>query len=448
LIFNRSNSANQFTVFSGSGRLIKQGSGTLRLTGANDHTGGTIISAGTLSVGNGGTLGSIAGNVTNNSTLAFNRSNALTYGGSVSGTGAVTKSGTGTLTLFGANSYAGLTTVSTGVLNIQNADALGTAAAGTSVTSGAALQIEGGITVGAEALTLNGTGVSTSGALRNISGTNTYAGLVTLGAATRINSDAGTLTLSHAGTITGEGLGLSVGGAGNTTMASIIGTGTGALTKDGAGTLTLSGANTYTGATTISAGTLEVSGASGALTATSAVNINGGALLLSGSAADRISNTASISLGAETDSILQLSGAVIETLGSLTLAGGVGARVIDFGVTSGVLTLASLTAASNLPLHIWNWSGTTGTGGGTDRLVISSGFLGGSLEASNVSFFSGSGTGLYSGATTFTSGGELVPAASVAVPEPGTFFPAAVLVAGALLRRRRGRAHRSGGELA
>jgi hypothetical protein len=145
---------------------------------------------------------------------------------------------------------------------------------------------------------------------------------------------------------------------------------------------------------------------------------------------------------------LQLSGAVIETLGSLTLAGGVGARVIDFGVTSGVLTLASLTAASNLPLHIWNWSGTTGTGGGTDRLVISSGFLGGSLEASNVSFFSGSGTGLYSGATTFTSGGELVPAASVAVPEPGTFFPAAVLVAGALLRRRRGRAHRSGGELA
>ena len=37
---------------------------------------------------------------------------------------------------------------------------------------------------------------------------------------------------------------------------------------------------------------------------------------------------------------------------------------------------------------------------------------------------------------------------SVAVPEPSTFFPAAVLVAGALLRRRRGRGPRSGGELA
>jgi hypothetical protein len=57
------------------------------------------------------------------------------------------------------------------VLNIQNASALGTTAAGTSVTSGAALRIQGDITVGAEGLTLNGTGVSGDGALRNISGT-------------------------------------------------------------------------------------------------------------------------------------------------------------------------------------------------------------------------------------------------------------------------------------
>ena len=235
---------------------------------------------------------------------------------------------------------------------------------------------------------------------------------------------------------------LSPGTGESFTLSSLVsdtGGNANSLLKTGVGTVTLSGNNTLTGATTISAGTLEVSGASGALTATSAVNINGGALLLSGSAADRISDTASISLGAATGSTLQLSGAVIETLGAMTLAGGVGARVIDFGVTSGVLTLASLSAASNLPLHIWNWSGTTGTGGGTDRLVISDGFLGGSLAASNVSFFSGSGTGLYSEATTFTSGGELVPSVSVSVPEPGTFFPAAVLVAAAFLRRRRGR---------
>jgi fibronectin-binding autotransporter adhesin len=234
---------------------------------------------------------------------------------------------------------------------------------------------------------------------------------------------------------------LSLGAGESFTLSSVVsdtGGNANSLLKTGAGTVTLTANNTYTGGTTINSGTLEVSGASGALSATSAVNINGGTLSLSGSAADRISNTASISLGAA-GSTLQLSGAVIETLGAMTLAGGAGARVIDFGVTSGVLTLASLSAASNLPLHIWNWSGTTGTGGGTDQLVISDGFLGGSLAASNVSFFSGSGTGLYSEATTFTSGGELVPSVSVAVPEPGTFFPAAVLVAAAFLRRRRGR---------
>jgi hypothetical protein len=173
-----------------------------------------------------------------------------------------------------------------------------------------------------------------------------------------------------------------------------------------------------------------VSGASGALTATSVVNINGGTLLLSGSAADRISDTAAISLGAA-GSTLQLSGAVTETLGALTLAGGAGIRVIDFGATSGVLTLASLSAASSLPLQIWNWSGTIGLGGGTDRLFITNGF-GGSLVASDVSFFSGSGTGLYSQATVFTSGGELVP-----VPEASTLLAVLGLMAPLAWRERR-----------
>jgi hypothetical protein len=188
----------------------------------------------------------------------------------------------------------------------------------------------------------------------------------------------------------------------------------------------LSGANTYTGATTVSAGILEVSGASGALSATSAVNINGGTLLLSGSAANRINDAATISLGAA-GSTLQLSGAVTETLGALTLSGDAGARVIDFGATSGVLTFASLTADSSLPLHIWNWSGNLGIGGGTDRFIISNG-----LAPSNVSFFSGSGTGLYSGATVFTSSNELVP-----VPEASTLLGVLGLMAPLAWRERR-----------
>ena len=89
------------------------------------------------------------------------------------GAGSVTKSGAGTLIVTAANTYTGTTTITSGVLNIQNATALGTTAGGTIVAAGAALQLQGGITVGAEALTLNGDGTAAgTGALRNISGTN------------------------------------------------------------------------------------------------------------------------------------------------------------------------------------------------------------------------------------------------------------------------------------
>ena len=118
--------ANTDTTFSGTLQdgnsalgLTKVGTGTLMLTGANTYTGGTTISGGTLQLGNGGTTGSIVGNVIDNGTLAFNRSDSVTFPGIISGMGDVVKLGTGTLTLPSINTYTGSTTVNTGSLIVD-----------------------------------------------------------------------------------------------------------------------------------------------------------------------------------------------------------------------------------------------------------------------------------------------------------------------------------------
>ena len=98
------------------------------MTGDNTYTGATTISAGTLSLGNGGTTGSVAGNIVDNAALVFNRSNALTYGGLISGAGTVTKNGAGTLTLTGDNTYTGTTTISAGTLSLGNGGTTGSVA--------------------------------------------------------------------------------------------------------------------------------------------------------------------------------------------------------------------------------------------------------------------------------------------------------------------------------
>ncbi len=87
LSFNRSNTLTLAGKISGTGDVTQDGSGKTVLTGNSDYTGGTTINAGALQLGDGGTTGAILGNVTNNGELAFNRSNTLTFGGIISGTG-------------------------------------------------------------------------------------------------------------------------------------------------------------------------------------------------------------------------------------------------------------------------------------------------------------------------------------------------------------------------
>ena len=345
-------------VINGSGGLTKAGAGTLTLSGANIYTGTTTISAGTLQIGNGGTTGTLgSGNVTDDAALVFNRSDAVSYGGVISGTGTLTKNGAGTLTLSGANTYSGTTTVSLGKIKVQNNTALGNTTGATTVASGAAIQIDGtGLVVAENISSLIGDGGG-NGAVENLLNANTESGTITFGADARINSDAGTLTLSGA-TISGNGHAMTFGGAaGNITISSIISGAGSPLTYDGGGTLTLTGANTYAGDTTVKSGTLVVganapSGSAGVLgNAVSAVLLGdtvgslnasllaGGAFSIGRNITVQSGSSGTATLGGNTAAVSTFSGNIpLNKSAILTAASG--GEAIFSGVISGV-TLAS-----------------------------------------------------------------------------------------------------------
>ena len=394
VIFDQSTDGTFASVISGTGALTKTNTGVLTLTDANTYSGGTMIGQGTLSIGNGGTTGSLAGLITNNATLVFNRSDSITQSGIISGTGALNKTGAGTLTLSQANTYTGTTTISNGAIRVTDAAGLGTAAAGSTVVSGAALELENGITVGAESLALSGTGIGNGGALRGISGNNNYNGAITLGAASRINSDAGTLALG--GGVTGTGFGLTVGGNGNTAIGTTgINTGaSGTLTKDGSGTLTITAAGDYTGLTTVSAGVLNIQDATATGTAAGGISVaNSAALELQGG----------ITVGAEALTIngtgISTGGALRNVSGNNTYGGAVAlGSASRINSDSGILTLGGGVAGTGLALTV----------GGNGNVTIAS--TGVNTGAAGTLTKDGNGTltiaasGDYTGATTVSAG--------------------------------------------
>ncbi|EIE1668114.1 fibronectin-binding autotransporter adhesin ShdA [Salmonella enterica] len=224
-------------TLSGSGSLVKTGTGELTLNGDNDYSGGTTITGGTLTADHADSLGS--GDIDNSGVLQVGEGELEN---TLSGTGSLVKIGTGELTLNGDNDYSGGTTIDDGVLIADNADSLGTGA----VANNGVLQVGEGelenTLSGAGSLVKTGTGELT------LSGDNSYSGGTTI--------SGGTLTADHAdslgsGDIDNSGV-LQVGeGELKNTLS-----GSGSLVKTGTGELTLSGDNSYSGATTISDGTL------------------------------------------------------------------------------------------------------------------------------------------------------------------------------------------------
>jgi outer membrane autotransporter protein len=230
LAFNRSDTMTFSGAISGAGSVTQAGSGTTVLTGANTYAGGTTIAAGTLQIGNGGTSGSIIGDVTNNGTLAFDSSDTVIFPGVISGTGSVTQAGTGTTVLSGANTYGGGTTLASGTITVGNNSALGT-------------------------------------------------GTLAMAAGTTLSFlNSANFTLTNPITISGDP---AFTPPVNTTqtLAGVIADGSapGTLAMNGAGTLVLSAINTYTGPTTVNSGTLQVNGS---IAASSLTSVNNGATLL------------------------------------------------------------------------------------------------------------------------------------------------------------------------
>jgi autotransporter-associated beta strand protein len=259
------------TGVGGNGALLNE-AGTNILSGTI-----TLASAASISVASG-TLSLTNAAAINMSTfdLTFNNPGSATISGGIAGSGVFTKTGAGVLTLSSANSFSGDKVISAGAINVQNATALGSAGAIT-VNSGAALQIQGGITF-ARPVTANGTGISNTGAIRNISGNNTLSGLITLASAARIQSDANTLTLSAATAISATDQNLTLGGSGAMSISGIIATGSGTLTKENGGTVTLTATNTYTGGTNINDGAINIQNA-GALGSSGTITVNNGGTL-------------------------------------------------------------------------------------------------------------------------------------------------------------------------
>ncbi len=225
---------------SGTGSYI----GTLNLNGFSETidalSGGAPTGAGTRygTVTNGGASTATLTVGDGNGTATF--SGILQDG---AGTLAFAKSGTGVQTLTGNNTYGGLTTVSEGGLLVQNASALGATTSGTTVSSGAYLAVQNGLTVTGESVTINGDGGDYFGALRAVgSGTAEWAGNVVVGSN---NSRIGTKTdasLIVSGVISGS------------SSNSLI------IRKEwySVGEVTFTNANTYQGQTQVVYGTLNI----------------------------------------------------------------------------------------------------------------------------------------------------------------------------------------------
>ena len=238
---------------SGSGALTETGAGTLVLLGSNTYGGGTTITAGTLQIGPGGTLG--PNTVTDNSVLQMNRPDSFTLSNSVSGSGALVQNGTGTLILTGTNSYSGGTRVNAGNVAFSSTSSIPPGSGTITINGPGAVNVSGAFST----VTgwLNSTKVSTAsnGALALV-GTSSES--ITMGSYSQLSLGAALPGTTYSGVLTPAGSTYYLGGGGGTLTFTPNLTGARSVVVENPGTVVLSGSNTYSGGTTVTNGTLKI----------------------------------------------------------------------------------------------------------------------------------------------------------------------------------------------
>jgi RHS repeat-associated protein len=280
-------------------RLVKKGTGTLTLNGSNTYTGGTSIEAGTLQLGSGGTTGSLsAGNITNDATLVFNRSDNSTIANAISGLGSLTKLGAGVLTLTGNNTYSGTTTIDVGTLQIGSGGTTGSLGSGSVNNYGTLIFNRSDITTVANVISGSGSFIKSGTGALTVTANNTFSGGSRLAAGTlQVDQDSalgtGMITLAGGKLQAGNGsrtLSNTLFAAAATTsdlIAPIVNdltltgslTGTGTIRKTGAASVYLAGDNTaFAGAFSHRQGNLFLNSANSGSSLT-AWDITGGDLL-------------------------------------------------------------------------------------------------------------------------------------------------------------------------
>ena len=457
---------NEALTISGNG--LAAGSliaGALRSLGTNTYQGKITLGADAKIFGGTGTsitLDVASGDAVDLSsfTLSVDGAGSSSINDAIVGTGGLTKEGSANLTLAASNSYSGATAIAAGRITLSGAGRLGSGAISIATNSSGTLALAvTGTNIMANAISGAGAILSSSGETRLTGAVTTTGGLTVSNSTLRIGNGGTTGSYSGNTVLSDVAAQFVFDRSDDYTYAGSV-SGSGGVTKLSGGTTTLTANNTYTGATTVSAGSLVVNGSiNSATTVQSGASLGGSGTVSSAI----IQSGGTIAPGNSPGTLTLTSG--------LTWAGGGNYNWQIFNVagtagqnnawdlislTGGNWDITGLSSTNKFNINLWSLSGlpdTTGLATGFDATqnyswkILDAAGITGSFNTNLFTINTGAinGTGGFTGATglfslAMDSNNDLFlsyTGAGAAVPEPGTWAAGGLLLVLAAVARRR-----------